>query len=81
MITVFGGQTSRSIRVVWVLEEMGLEYAVRQVDMLAPEQDPAFLAVNPHTRRREGPQLLAGQAAAVASATWAARSRAVSITA
>ncbi|HEX7943994.1 MAG TPA: glutathione S-transferase family protein, partial [Phenylobacterium sp.] len=47
MITVFGGQTSRSIRVVWVLEEMGLEYAVRQVDMLAPEQDPAFLAVNP----------------------------------
>ena len=47
MITVWGGQISRSIRVVWVLEEMGLEYAVRQVDMLAPEQDPAFLAVNP----------------------------------
>ncbi|CAN5852076.1 glutathione S-transferase family protein [soil metagenome] len=47
MITVWGGQTSRSIRVVWVLEEMGLPYQVRQVDMLAPEQDPAFLAVNP----------------------------------
>jgi glutathione S-transferase len=47
MITVWGGQTSRSIRVVWVLEEMGLPYEVRQVDMLAPEQDPAFLAVNP----------------------------------
>lgn len=47
MITVWGGQTSRSIRVVWVLEEMGLPYAVRQVDMLAAEQDPAFLAVNP----------------------------------
>ena len=47
MITVWGGQTSRSIRVVWVLEEMGLPYSVRQVDMLAPEQDPAFLAVNP----------------------------------
>jgi len=47
MITVWGGQTSRSIRVVWVLEEMGLPYRVRQVDMLAAEQDPAFLAVNP----------------------------------
>lgn len=47
MITVWGGQTSRSIRVVWVLEEMGLPYEVRQVDMLAPVQDPAFLAVNP----------------------------------
>ncbi|MBL8555747.1 MAG: glutathione S-transferase, partial [Phenylobacterium sp.] len=47
MITVWGGQTSRSIRVVWVLEEMGLPYRVRQVDMLAPVQDPAFLAVNP----------------------------------
>jgi glutathione S-transferase/3-isopropylmalate dehydratase len=47
MITVWGGQTSRSLRVVWVLEEMGLEYRVKQVDMLAQEQDPAFLAVNP----------------------------------
>ena len=47
MITVWGGQTSRSIRVVWVLEEMGLPYRVRQVDMLAAEQDPAFLAVSP----------------------------------
>jgi glutathione S-transferase len=47
MITVWGGQTSRSLRVVWVLEEMGLPYRVRQVDMLAAEQDPAFLAVNP----------------------------------
>lgn len=47
MITVWGGQTSRSMRVVWVLEEMGLPYRVRQVDMLAAEQDPEFLAVNP----------------------------------
>lgn len=47
MITVWGGQTSRSIRVVWTLEEMGLPYRVRQVDMLAAERDPAFLAVNP----------------------------------
>lgn len=47
MITVWGGQTSRSIRVVWLLEEMGLPYEIRQVDMLADQPDPAFLAVNP----------------------------------
>ena len=47
MITVWGGQTSRSLRVVWLLEEMGLPYRVRQVDMLSDERDPAWLAVNP----------------------------------
>jgi glutathione S-transferase len=47
MITVFGGQTSRSLRVVWLLEEMGLPYRVRQVDMFAAEADAEFLAVNP----------------------------------
>lgn len=47
MITVWGGQTSRSLRVVWLMEEMGLPYQVRQVDMLASPLDPAFLAVNP----------------------------------
>lgn len=47
MITVWGGQTSRSLRVVWLLEEMGLPYHVRQVDMLAPERDSGLLAVNP----------------------------------
>jgi glutathione S-transferase len=47
MITVWGGQTSRSIRAVWVLEEMGLPYRLRHVDMLAAEKDPAWLAVNP----------------------------------
>ena len=46
MITVWGGQTSRSIRAAWVLEEMGLPYEVRHVDMLAPEREPAWLAVN-----------------------------------
>lgn len=47
MITIWGGQTSRSIRAVWLLEEMGLPYTVRHVDMLAAEKDPAWLAVNP----------------------------------
>ena len=47
MITIWGGQTSRSLRAVWVLEEMGLPYELRHVDMLAPQKDPAWLAVNP----------------------------------
>jgi glutathione S-transferase len=47
MITVFGGQTSRSLRVVWLMEEMGLPYRVRQVDMFAYETDAEFLAANP----------------------------------
>lgn len=47
MITVFGGQTSRSIRVVWLLEEMRLPYSVRQVDMLSDVPDEEFLAANP----------------------------------
>ena len=47
MITIWGGQISRSIRVVWLLEEMGLPYEVRQVDMLSEERDPQFLALNP----------------------------------
>jgi glutathione S-transferase len=47
MITVYGGATSRSIRVVWLMEEMGLAYRVRPVDMLADTEDAEFLAVNP----------------------------------
>lgn len=46
MITVFG--EGRGIRVVWLLEEMGLEYRLRPVDLLAgAENDPEFLAINP----------------------------------
>ncbi len=47
MITVWGGQTSRSLRVVWLLEEMGLSCQVRHVDMFAADQDTEFLAINP----------------------------------
>jgi len=46
MITVFG--EGRGFRVVWLLEEMGLEYRLRPVDLLAGvEKDAEFLAVNP----------------------------------
>ena len=46
MITVFG--EGRGFRVVWLLEEMGLAYRLRQVDLLAGvEHDAKFLAINP----------------------------------
>jgi len=46
MITVWG--EGRGFRVVWLLEEMGLAYRLRPVDLLAgAENDPEFLAANP----------------------------------
>ena len=46
MITVFG--EGRGFRVVWLLEEMGLAYRLRPVDLFAGVQnDPEFLAINP----------------------------------
>jgi len=46
MITVFG--EGRGFRVVWLLEEMGLPYRLRPVDLLAGVQnDPEFLEINP----------------------------------
>jgi glutathione S-transferase len=46
MITVFG--EGRGFRVVWLLEEMGLEYKLRPVDLLADvRQDVEFMAINP----------------------------------
>ena len=46
MITVFG--EGRGFRVVWLLEEMGIPYRLRPVDLLAGvENDAEFLAVNP----------------------------------
>jgi glutathione S-transferase len=46
MITVFG--EGRGFRVVWLLEEMGIPYRLRPVDLLAGvENDTEFLAINP----------------------------------
>jgi glutathione S-transferase len=46
MITVYG--EGRGFRVVWLLEEMGLAYRLRPVDLLAGvEKDAEFLAINP----------------------------------
>lgn len=46
MITVFG--EGRGFRVVWLLEEMGLPYRLRDVNLLADvRQDTEFMAINP----------------------------------
>jgi glutathione S-transferase len=46
MITVYG--EGRGFRVIWLLEEMGVPYRLRTVDLLAGvENDPEFLAINP----------------------------------
>ncbi len=46
MITLWG--EGRGFRVSWLLEEMGLAYRLRDVDLLAgAENDPEFMAMNP----------------------------------
>lgn len=46
MLTLWG--EGRGLRVAWMLEEMGLPWRLRPVDMLAGvENDPEFLAINP----------------------------------
>ena len=46
MITLYG--EGRGFRVVWLMEEMGLSYLLRDVDLLAGvDSDAEFLAVNP----------------------------------
>lgn len=46
MITVFG--EGRGFRVVWLLEELAIDYRLRPVDLLAGvEQDSEFLTINP----------------------------------
>lgn len=46
MLTVWG--EGRGFRVVWLLEEMGLPYRLRPVDLIkGAEHDPEFLAINP----------------------------------
>jgi glutathione S-transferase len=46
MITVFG--EGRGFRVVWLLEEMGLPYRLRPVDLIAGvADDTEFLTINP----------------------------------
>lgn len=47
MIEVFGAPPSRALRVIWMLEEMGLDYSVRPVDFANRFKDREFMAINP----------------------------------
>jgi glutathione S-transferase len=47
MITVFGTPPTRAMRVIWMLEEMGLPYEVRPVPFDRRLDDQEFLAASP----------------------------------
>ncbi|MDP1717964.1 MAG: glutathione S-transferase N-terminal domain-containing protein, partial [Burkholderiales bacterium] len=48
MLKTFGMANSRSMRVVWALEEIGAEYEYVKVDLFKGEgRSPAYLAINP----------------------------------
>ena len=47
MITVYGAWPTRSFRVIWALEELGLEYRLRPVDLRERQADAEFMALNP----------------------------------
>ncbi|QUD87506.1 glutathione S-transferase family protein [Phenylobacterium montanum] len=47
MIRVYGGWPSRSMRVQWLLEELGVAYELRAVDLRRRMEDAEFMAVNP----------------------------------
>jgi glutathione S-transferase len=47
MLTVFHAPRTRSFRVVWMLEEMALPYAVRPVDFPRHRHDAEFMRLNP----------------------------------
>ncbi len=47
MITIYGSFPTRSFRVIWALEELGMEYQLRPVDLRNRMADTEFLALNP----------------------------------
>jgi glutathione S-transferase len=47
MIRIYGGSGTRSIKVAWMAEEMGLDYEMVPVDVFAKERPADFLALSP----------------------------------
>jgi glutathione S-transferase len=47
MITVYGAFPTRSLRVMWALEELGIAYETRPVDLRKRMEDAEFIAINP----------------------------------
>ncbi len=51
MITLYGINTSRAFRCLWMLEELGIEYRHQPVDFRGEDlQSPGYLALNPNGR-------------------------------
>jgi glutathione S-transferase len=47
MITLFHAPRTRSQKVMWMMEEMGVAYEVRPVAFLDRDRDDEFVALNP----------------------------------
>lgn len=47
MIAVYGSFPTRSLRVMWALEELGIDYEMRPVDLRKRMEDPEFITINP----------------------------------
>ena len=51
MLEVIGGVRTRTFRVLWLLEELGIEYKHRDVDFSKGDhKDPEFLKINPSAK-------------------------------
>ena len=49
MLTLYHSAQSRSVRPRWMLEEIGVPYELRRIDLMADEQKrPEFLKINPN---------------------------------
>lgn len=48
MLTIFHGANTRSMRVIWLAEELGLPYEIKTIQFLNKEhKEPAYLAIHP----------------------------------
>ena len=47
MIIVYGAFPTRSLRVMWALEELGIAYEMRPIDLRKRMEDVEFIAINP----------------------------------
>ena len=49
-VTLYGTGQSRAIRILWMLEELGIEYEHRPIDFQNDTKKPEFLELNPNGR-------------------------------